>query len=228
MALLKLGSVVTEMRGKLGGHALQMQGGRCVAFTKKSFRESTERRHEARKIMFGSCAAAWKNMTEAQRQAWNRFALEHSDKVGLKSGIPLTGRQLFFSTNLPGIFSFSAFILTPTEPVPFSLSRVTNAIMSRTGNYFFVYFAPLPVNPSVLYIEASRPMSPGHRWKKGDFRAMTYVPWPGSSPINIYTLYNNAWGNLWKKGCQVWLKTYIIQYARGFVSNVAYRSVIAI
>ena len=214
--------IATEARGKLGGHALQMQGGRCVAFRKSSPRKSLSQYQVQNKNLFRLCSAQWKNFTAAQRNAWNTQATKMSPIYSMGCESLMTGRELFFRCNMNNIFSHWVTIITPVNPNPIYVLPVTSTLFRTSLSSFLIYFSGSIPSGQYVYISCSRPMSPGQRWHKGDFRPCWYYAPGTTGSINIYNYVNGAWPVSIKIGLIVWIKIISINSAAAYPTMPRY------
>lgn len=99
MALIKLGSIVTGISGKLGGQTFG--SGRSGAYVRNtgSIARSPSKLQMNRRVAMGEISQIWKTLTPSQRTAWNNGAagLTYKNRLG-EDKVP-SGYQLFMQRN---------------------------------------------------------------------------------------------------------------------------------
>lgn len=99
MATFKLGAIITDIAGSIGGTTLKRNGSYRVIMNKPSG-SAYSRLLQNRAISYlGSIFKAWSFLDTATKEAWNTLALSFTfpDKFGTLRN--LTGRQLFIKLN---------------------------------------------------------------------------------------------------------------------------------
>lgn len=219
MALFKLGAVITEGRGKLGGHSLQMQGGRLVCLTSRKPRAT----NYAYKNYYLSATAnirlRWKALTPVTRARWNRLAENPQALAFFPSGTYLTGYTLFF-TLLMNRWPYGAVLPWPISTVPAQLQILSaSGVGTVVNNRITVSFATNIYSGWLLRLDATAPMSAGRMPKKTDYKAVQFNPIYSSSGILPYTLYSNSFGFFPRAGSIIHCSIKGLHTVSGFMSN---------
>jgi hypothetical protein len=99
MAIFRLGAIITEIRGSIGGTTLRTSRGNPVIYNKQSRQSTSAFNSNARKFGLGILFAAWQNLSQQLQQDWSDMAtlFAFPDKFGNTRN--LTGRQFFTKLN---------------------------------------------------------------------------------------------------------------------------------
>ena len=99
MARIKFGMMMTDARGKLGGHVFTKAKSGATIRTKVSpLNPKTSAQSEARSAL-GANSQAWRTLTEAQRLAWNSAAQEVSKTNAFGDTYFPSGKNYFTAVN---------------------------------------------------------------------------------------------------------------------------------
>jgi len=122
----------------------------------------------------GSLVAAWKTLTQIQRDGWTNYAL-NTPREGFGGTIILTGQQMYIACNTPRIQIGTSVVNTPpvvfgaavlTPPVPTTLVGATDVL-----SYTFANTDPWAgAVGGFLAVYISRPQSPTTQFFKGPYR----------------------------------------------------------
>jgi len=102
---LKLGSVVTDVSGKLGGQSyMRTANGWMVRNTSYPVQRNSQAQ-QLQKSRIAEQASAWRNLTEAQKTGWGEASFLFPQVSSVGNTYYLSGFTLFvkFNTNLAGI-----------------------------------------------------------------------------------------------------------------------------
>jgi len=108
---------------------------------------------------FGSASAAWRALTNAQRQSWESFTLDHPITDSLGQSIILTGHQIFVRVHASAAnveieaptAAIVDLLLPDLSPVDFTISRFFGVTIS----------IPAGNTDQIVAMAFSRPFSPG-------------------------------------------------------------------
>jgi hypothetical protein len=139
MARIKLGAIITDISGKVGGHSFQSGGNGSILRRKTNPKKATSSSTAAHRNQFYRLSEAFRSLNEQQLKAWYSYAnsQSHTNKFGQR--YKLTPRQSFFSFNFPRIKAGEPISLLPYEPQEYLLQLVDNA---------FAAFALRLLNPN--------------------------------------------------------------------------------
>ena len=132
MAVIKLGSIVTDIAGSIGGTTFRRTSTGHAAYNKQGRQVKSEFAKASRKNELGNIFSSWYNITESEREQWayNASVYPLKDKFGNTKY--LTGRQLYTKLNaqlLPAgttsnPIDFDVYVeLAPTKINSFQISE---------------------------------------------------------------------------------------------------------
>ena len=99
MARIKFGMMMTDARGKLGGHVFtKAKSGATIRTKVTPLNPKTSAQSEARSAL-GANSQAWRNLTEVQRLAWNSAAQEISKTNAFGDTYFPSGKNYFTAVN---------------------------------------------------------------------------------------------------------------------------------
>lgn len=216
MATLKFGAAVVDIRGSIGGWIFARNANASYAkrFTKPT-NPDTGGQQEVRGI-FSEVSQAWKDLSDAERNAWVEAAAlsewSYLNKVGEVSYY--TGSQLFNKLNgqLRQLNPVATLFSTP--PTALSLTAIYQLSFIPTDDPTEGFF--LSVNNSVdlpagqqVKVYSTGPVSPGvYRPKGSQFKLLGTFPTAGSGTPDIEdvtTAYLAKFGAL-VIGQNIWCK----------------------
>jgi len=117
MANIKLGSIVTGIRGSIGGTTFRRTPSGHIAYNKQQRQLKSASSSSSQRIVIGAVMQSWGNLSEALRESWKSQAALFPVKDKFGTDKFLTGRQLYIKLN--------------TQLVPVSGS-ITNPVLLST------------------------------------------------------------------------------------------------
>jgi len=100
VARVEFSSVVTSIRGKVGGSVFQRNRSGYSLKNKSNNVDSASVKQIASRVYMSQVHAAWRSMSENERNAWDIFANFKPVRNRNNSNVNLTGYQLFLKYNL--------------------------------------------------------------------------------------------------------------------------------
>lgn len=216
MSKILFGSFVVDMRGKVGGTVYSRAKGIATARNKVTPVNRRTAGQQLARSVFGNQSAAWRQLTQAQRDTWIAGAPNFTFKDVFGSVKTLSGQQLFVSLN-----SNLIKLQRPTInlcPSP----EGANVVLAGPGLVLNYSATPTPsltldtTNVSsgssvALYLRATPPLSPGISNPSGRFVSMqtaqdTASIAPLQDSVDITALYAGKFGNVPAVGSVVWLE----------------------
>lgn len=194
MTKILWGALVTDGRGKSGGHVLTRNRSGAAMRTKVSGVQRKTNTQQTSKNRFTGLTQGWRDLTEPQRLAWNASAPDFITTNVFGNNISPTGKNLYMRLNQNILLAGGSVIDTPPFPVsPIALTSFT--IASNTSAAQTLGFAVSPVAAdNALLIEATRPLSVGKYAAGSEFRFLQLVQEAATSPVNTFTAYSNKFG----------------------------------
>lgn len=115
MASVKIGAIITDIRGKLGGHVFQNNGAGLIMSTKVSpiNHQTPSQRHN--RELFRIISQLWRDLTNVQRQGWRNTAVDFRSKDRFSKLVARSGFWLFIKINMNLLLSEQNVILTVPE-----------------------------------------------------------------------------------------------------------------
>ena len=216
MALIKFGMMMTDARGKLGGHVFtKARNGATVRTKVTPINPQTAAQSFARAV-FGTVSSAWRDLTEPQRSAWNAAVSDYSRTNIFGDNYLPSGKNLFVQLNCNLLNVGKNLIDNPPAPVAVPSLLLGGVIFdTAVEELVFSYLASEPPAGYTKVIEASRPFSPGKYNFSGSFSKI--FSWDGTSeptPLAAYTDYVSKFGSP-NVGLKIAFRTYVIVNATG-------------
>jgi len=200
MARVIYGSIVTELRGKLGGHIFSKSGtGYFMSTFKKAVNTSSVSSLAAKSAMF-NVASAWSALNVGQRTAWKNVAMVTTFYNSMGTAYTPTGYQLFSFINdriirsgSPAIVaSTPANVITTNTPPPVSVVFATNTL-----NFGF---NPVAVANSKYFIYALEPCQVQYLGSSPQWRLIAYGASFSQADTTIVPILKNFYYNKFKVG----------------------------
>jgi hypothetical protein len=209
MALLKTGSLITDLNGKLGGQSFQRsrQGltlQNSPGHINKINNNTTSSRAYAKRFYSG-----WRSLTDDQRMAWRSRALITSYTNVFGNSYKLTGFMLYVKSNILITLCGISPINIPGNFSP-ALALTSIIITIVSGVSISVAFTVTPLNASNrLFIYASYPVSKGISFNSKILKLVYISPASASSPEIITSPYLSTFGILPVTGQRVFFSAFI-------------------
>lgn len=191
---MKFGAIVTDGRGKIGGHVATKNRQGAALRTKSS---PVQRRSNAQQLVksrFTNLSQDWRDLTPAQRAAWNNAAPDFIQTNIFGDNYAPTGKNLYQLINQNILQGGGTAITDPINPIsPTALTAFgigSNSDIAQT-----LTFAPTPVGADeAILIEATRPLSAGKDSPGSAFRIVTVLAAAATSPANTFAAYVAVFG----------------------------------
>lgn len=226
MAKIKLSAIVSEMRGKLNGSVFSKNRGGAYIRTKVTpVNPQTVAQGNVRATLTG-LSQAWRNLTEAERTAWNNAvnAFGKTDIFGdikIPSGIALHNR---LNLNLAAIGV--APITAPPAPSPVGyIDSLTITAAAGTPALSAAFTGiDLDATQSII-VEATAPQSAGKSFVKSEYRQISVISATATSPANLLAAYTAKFGAL-VEGQKVFVRFRVVSEVTGLSGQATSASAI--
>lgn len=197
MALAKFGMMMTDARGKLGGHVFTKSRSGATIRTKVTPSNPRTAAQSLARVLFASLSSEWSNLDEEERAAWNgNVDLYQRTNVFGDAYLP-SGKNLYVALNSNLSKISKPTIAVPSAPVNFPIIVATALDIDTSGHTFDITFeGSAPGSQFAFYIEATKPNSPGRYNFSGQYRNIYHVlgtVLPGAS--NIWDAYTAKFGS---------------------------------
>lgn len=188
-----MGLVVTEARGKLGGHVFSKGRGGATLRTRKTPANAQLDYMSYNRVAFSNFSKEWRTLTAAQRAAWNGAVSAWSGTNVFGDVKNPSGINLFMRLNLVLNQSGGSVLLLPPLPVAIPAIKALTVTADVSSDFIIFSMVNTIVSVNQVYmIEVSQPISPGISNYKGLFR---FIAQAGSTDFPSFTLNNGdgAW-----------------------------------
>lgn len=194
---IKFGSLVTDGRGKIGGHVASKNRGGAYLRTKVTPSNPQTVAQSLVRGILTFFAQAWRSLTEAQRTAWNE-AVDSFTSTDIFGDIKKpSGENLYVKLNANLAEAQLPSINTPPLPAEVIPPGPSSGAAAQTGQSFDVNFqtSPVPANTRFI-VKATEQMSPGINYMKGRYRTVQILQTGNASPFDISAAYIAKFGAL--------------------------------
>ena len=226
MAKIKFGGLVSAASGKLAGNVFaRNKGGSYVRnWARPTNPQTTDQ--QAQRTKLANKSAAWRNLTDTQRDSWKTWADDNPVLDRLGNSIQLTGAQAYSRVNInrdtagdattqsstPSAPTFVADIISSTTALAADASAGTVIMTLGTG----------AAAAQILFIKCSRPVSAGVTNTNSDMRQLPAVTLDAADitagTIDIGTAYTTKFGIITDKtGLRI--NTSARQYDEGLLAT---------
>lgn len=159
-------------------------------------------------------AAAWRALTDAQREGWESLGAAMSRTDSLGQAYTLNGFMAYCSVNnnkaLAGDASVSA------APALVTPSTILTATITLTAAAFSIAYTPTPMPAATRLVTYCSPQRSAGRNFEADFRYIAVSAAAAATPANVYAAYSAKFG-VPVVGNRVFLSLH--SYSGGFLSG---------
>lgn len=212
---VKFGAIVTDGRGKIGGHVLSKNRAGAYMRTKVTpVNPQTSYQADVR-ALFSSLTQGWRSLTAPQRLAWDNAVSNFATTDIFGDLRNPTGKNLYqrLNTNI----SNAGGTLITSPPLPAGGGETPDITPSFTvaGGVISLAFAasPIPAGFAVI-IEMTPPMSPSVSFVKNEFRILGVLPPADATPTVFTTQYAARFG-AFALGQQIWVRARMVNLTTG-------------
>lgn len=195
MAQVQYGTIITEIKGKIGGQVFQRGNKAFVLRNKNSKQGRLTNKKSLALISLSQIASSWRNITTADRLAWTTAAASwaFTDKFG--GTYYGSGYQCYVAYNRSGRVIDNASVATPNLPASPAYCAVTN--VTFTGpSAINVFTSNLTPTGQFLCVYASRVMSKGVTRTNVPMKFLGYVPLNALMLFAYGSQYIAAYGSI--------------------------------
>ena len=208
MSKCLFGGLITDARGKLGGHILSKNSQGNIISTSKSKIFSNSIKQINQRLLFRELSTAWRLLTTVQRLAWEEVVPLYKKKNVFGQNVRINGYFLFMQMNLNLIASSQPKI---QEPKPIADIPANLAFLLRFNNLMQVLHAEFwsyaAQGSNLIYV--SKPLSAGAAPKKSDFRLLMSFNGNGFQSLDITQSYTDLFTQP-KNGMYIWSKSFFV------------------
>lgn len=196
MALIKFGMMMTDARGKLGGHVFTKARNGATIRTKVSPANPQTPAQSLSRSIFATVSSLWRDLTEEQRIAWNAAVNDYSRTNVFGDNYLPSGKNLFTQLNCNLLNVGQIPIANPPLPLTFDGIFVDGVTVINADTEITPTFPN--GTPGIDYIkvmEASKPFSAGKFNFSGAYSKVTQ--WTSAAPptpAQLYSAYVSKYG----------------------------------
>lgn len=192
MARIKLGPVITDISGSIGGITFQRNKfGMTLREKPLPLNPFTSAQYVVRQHM-QSIQISWQNLTDAQRLQWDRFLDFSGQTINSNKSVKLSGHTLFIKYQMIRLMSGRPLLATFSYiPMP-TVSPFDKFTVS--GSFLYVNFSPTIDSSEYFFlVRVSTPRIPNRVFSFRGLRVMEAFYQDGIQ-FAIYTPYIAAFG----------------------------------
>ncbi len=190
---IKFGAIVTDGRGKLGGHVASKNRGGSYLRTKVTPSNPQTAFQSAVRSLLGFFSVMWSGLTSAQRDSFNG-AVAQWTKTDIFGDIKNpTGKNLFTRLNINASNVGFANILTAPEKVEIAFTPASSVLIDISSSTVDLVDFLGSATDKVL-VSATPPQSAGTSFYKGKFRQLYFAPANADVIADIYDAYLERFG----------------------------------
>lgn len=193
MAKIKFGMIVTDARGKLGGHVMAKNRSGNYARTKTTPTNPQTTAQMGVRGIFATISSAWSGLTEAQRSSWNGLVSSYARTDIFGDLRNPTGKALFQRLNQNLVISGQNQKTVCSEPteVPFAS---LNSVVGDVSDTIMEVFTTGNTTGCKVLIFATPILSAGTTFVKNRLRLITVVTGGSSLEPDIWGAYVTKFG----------------------------------
>lgn len=197
MAIIKFGMMMTDARGKLGGHVLSKNRGGNYVRTNNVPSNPQSNFQTGVRAAFAAISSGWSGLTVAQRAGWNNAVskFERTNVFGDRK--VLSGKALFQSLNTELINSERPIIddAPTTEAINGLQAKIkTAALVTGTLKLALDAIGKATADAKIV-VQATSPVSAGTYNAKNKFRTIQIEDSVEDAAIDIASTYKERFGN---------------------------------
>jgi len=222
MALIKLGAIVTDIKGKVGGHTFSNSLGGNTLATKQNrglnqLQSSyiTNGGNNERSILpavtMTQMAQKWRTLTDHQRSAWEAASVNYPSLSKFGDKKQTKGYNLFVKINSRlSQINVSPIVVPPTPSIAGNQNSFTCDVSVASG-ITAAWTGSLTSNYNLI-IEATPSISKGRGNVASQFKRIAIVNDPSATSYNFTSEYLDIYGNV-ILGARMWSRFTIISTA---------------
>lgn len=189
MALIKFGMMMTDARGKLGGHVFTKARNGATIRTKVSPANPQTPAQSLSRSIFATVSSTWRTLDEDDRVAWNAAVNDYSRTNVFGDNYLPSGKNLFTQLNCNLLNVGLPIIQNPPSPLTFDGIFVDGVTVINADTALTPSFPN--GTPGIEYIkvmEASKPFSAGKFNFSGAYSKV--MQWTSAAPPTSAQLYS--------------------------------------
>jgi hypothetical protein len=216
---VKYGAIVTEGRGKIGGHVATRNRYANVFRTKTSPCQPASSYQQLVKARMIAAAQAWRAFSDTVRAGFEALADQVSATNVFGDSIKYTGFALFCRLARE-LSEIGGSALTAAPAIPAMSSILSLALTAETGPVLLsLAYTPTPVPTGfTMVVQAAPQVSQGIAFIGGKYRTLATVAAASASPYVATTTYPARFGDP-VNGNKIFFRAKLVHTASGFASG---------
>lgn len=228
MAKIKFGMMVTDARGKLGGHVFSKNRAGAYTRTKVTPVNPQSSAQVAVRNQFTNFTQNFRSLTASQILAWNSAVVNFVGTDIFGDSKTPSGINLYNKLNLNLANAGQSAITSPPLPVGADAVEITGVTADVSSTLFTIASAAAAVPAGhTLIIEATGLVSPGKSYVKSEFRVIGTAAAAATFPITAYSDWNAKFGTL-VAGQKVFCRVKTVNNTTGETSGYSQVSTIVV
>lgn len=219
MAKIKWGLVVTDGRGKLGGHVLSKNRSGAIVRTKVSPANAQTTAQQLVRNRLTTYSQGWRSLTQAQRDAWNAAVGDFQRTNVFGDLVSPSGFNLYQRLNNNIVNVGGTPITTPPAVVGVTPSTLSGIVAIIAGDVLTCAFSPTVAADMAVKVFATAPLSAGRNYVKSDFRQVTVLDAAETSTYDLYAEYVAKFGSIGSPGQKIFVKFITVNSVTGEVGT---------
>ncbi len=191
MALIQLGSIITGIKGSIGGTTFSAIRAGTVAKNRLSGKRLLTSSQSNALNTSQLITGAWNDLTNSQKVNFNDYALANTfyDRHGVVK--VLTGFQWFKQLCWASYYFEGNFITSPPAyAIPIAIPLFT--IDASTGLLVFTWSIPIDISNTYLFLYTSKPVKGNATYQRGAYRLTDVRSLDYSNSFDFTDAYNQA------------------------------------
>lgn len=182
-------STVGTISGSIGGNTYTKNG---IVRKKSNPVNPNTSAQAAQRALVATLANAWRDLTEAQQNAWAAATSGYPYVNRLGKTALYTGQQLYMKLNSNLAAIGQSAIDVPGAPISVPAPVLVSAAYAIGAGTFELNFTPDPVPASTyMIIEATSTRSAGKTFQgRSEYRSIAVAAPAAASPVDLYTTWN--------------------------------------
>ena len=190
----KFGAIVVAGSGKLGGHvASRNRAGAYFRTLVTPVNPDTSFQQTARALL-SSLAQSWRDLTDAERSAWNASVSDFAKTDVFGDIRNPTGFNLYVRLNANINVVGGTTINIPPLPGAVTATEATALVFNLTGNISTIAFTPTVPAGEAVIVRATPSLSPGISFVRSEYRIIEILAAAATSPADIDASYTAKFG----------------------------------
>ena len=221
MAKIKLGALISDVRGSLGGMTIQATSSGLVMKNKNMRKRTAGEGNSITKTHFLALSNIWENYSASQKIKW-QFVADNSSYINIYGRkVNTSGRNYFMAVNmyrLPPFFA-NTIVINPSGGLLSKAPSVNPEIIWDGTSFDIRWNQSFADSNYTFNVAISRPLASKQSFWKTRIRTCTNTINVGAN-TNITISLNNAWGVTPSELDYFWIRLVVFSPITGQIFSV--------